>query len=595
MFKLKNMRIKKRLTTGFIMVSMIMAVAAVIGCVAMVIVADQYAGALKDYGFSQGDIGKAMAAFADMRSATRAAVGYGEVASIEQAAAMHDEKKAEFEGYMETIGKELLNQEEREPYDNTMEILEQYWNIDSLVLLLGKSSVDIEQSKKAQRMAAEQLDPKYDEIYSQLVTLMEVKVSEGNSLSSFLKSLSLILVVAVLLIIMAAIFVSTRLGISIANGIAVPMGELSSRFKTFAKGDLGSPFPVVDSGDEVADMVKEAEDMAGNLNLIIADAGTLLSEMADGNYTVSTKMEEKYIGDFAALKDAMGRMNHQMNETLLHIDSVANQVSMGACSLAEAAQALAEGATDQAGSVEELQATITDIVNGIQKTAESVEESYRQAELYVKEADHSRGEMQAMVSAMERINDASQKIENIISEIEDIADQTNLLSLNATIEAARAGEAGRGFAVVADQIRKLAEQSARSAADTRQIIEGSLQEIVEGNKSAERAAWSIEEIVKGVKKIADSSEKLSVIAREQASAMEQVEANVGQIAEVIQTNSETAGTSSATSEELSAQAVSMSEMVGRFVLREDGRQESEGTDLLSCAGSEDGGCDSEVC
>lgn len=52
----------------------------------------------------------------------------------------------------------------------------------------------------------------------------------------------------------------------------------------------------------------------------------------------------------------------------------------------------------------------------------------------------------------------------------------------------RAGEAGRGFAVVADQIRQLAEQSTKSAVDTRELIEGSLEEIAEGNKAADKAA-----------------------------------------------------------------------------------------------------------
>ena len=118
-----------------------------------------------------------------------------------------------------------------------------------------------------------------------------------------------------------------------------------------------------------------------------------------------------------------------------------------------------------------------------------------QAKKYAYEADNSRTEMKAMVEAMARINETSKNIENIISEIEDIASQTNLLSLNASIEAARAGEAGRGFAVVADQIRQLAEQSTKSAVDTRELIEGSLQEISEGNKAAESAAASIEIVV----------------------------------------------------------------------------------------------------
>ena len=124
---------------------------------------------------------------------------------------------------------------------------------------------------------------------------------------------------------------------------------------------------------------------------------------------------------------------------------------------------------------------------------------------------------------MQRISESSMKIENIISELEDIASQTNLLSLNASIEAARAGEAGKGFAVVADQIRKLAEQSAASAVSTRELIEGSIHDVEEGNKAVVLVSETLDEVIKGINAIADTSKSLSENSQSQATAMEQAE------------------------------------------------------------------------
>ena len=190
------------------------------------------------------------------------------------------------------------------------------------------------------------------------------------------------------------------------------------------------------------------------------------------------------------------------------------------------------------------------------------------AQQYADQADNSREEMKYMMAAMERINEASTRIGNIISEIEAIAAQTNLLSLNASIEAARAGESGRGFAVVADQIRELADQSAQAAVDTRELIEGSVQEVTEGNRAAERASKAIESVVAGIKEIADFSRSLKVMVEDQTEAMRQAESGVNQISEVVQSNAATAEEASATSEELSAQASILDELVGQFVLSE---------------------------
>ena len=130
-------------------------------------------------------------------------------------------------------------------------------------------------------------------------------------------------------------------------------------------------------------------------------------------------------------------------------------------------------------------------------------------------AEGSRGDMEAMVDAMHRISEASEKISEIIVQIEDIASQTNLLSLNASIEAARAGDAGKGFAVVADQIRNLAEQSAKSAVDSKSLIETAINKVEEGSHNAIKASDSLKEVVDGVKLVAEGSKKLKEISLEQ--------------------------------------------------------------------------------
>ena len=562
-----ELKIRERLSKSYLQVIFIASISAIVGIIALLVMTRMYNNALNNYGFSQGDIGKAMTAFSGARSEVRAAVGYMDEDIISDAKDTYYTRKDSFQQYLDDIESSMVTQAGKDAYNQIVKDLDGYWDLSDQLIEEG-STTDQEISKKVQRREADELGPAYQVVYNDLKNLMNIYVQKGDQIESVLAVMEIIAVIIMIAVIILSILSGRRYGNQIADGISKPLQQISERLKTFAEGDLDSEFPEHDAKDEVAEMIETARKMADNLNVIISDSGKLLNEMADGNFAVATEHEERYTGKFNDLLIGIRNMNRKIDESLRQVEETAEQVSLGSGNMAEAAQSLAEGATEQAGAVEELQATIADITANVEHTAENLQKSHADARKYADDADHSREQMHAMVEAMQRISESSMKIENIISELEDIASQTNLLSLNASIEAARAGEAGKGFAVVADQIRKLAEQSAASAVSTRELIEGSIHDVGEGNKAVALVSETLDEVIKGINDIADTSKSLSENSQSQATAMEQAEQGVNQISEVVQSNSAMAQETSATSEELSAQAETLDNLVRQFTLRE---------------------------
>ena len=560
--------IQARISDAFIRVMILLCIGSVVGIIAIFVMSSQYESAMENYGFSQGDIGMVMSSFAETRSALRGAIGYEEQEEIDELLEAYEEEKALFNQYFEELAEHMVTDAGREAYKSIEDSLEGYWELSDEILKEG-AVTDREVSAKAQSRACEELGPRYEAVYAALDDLMNVNVKKGDETRSIMLVAKIVVLISMVEIVLVALMRATRIAKKIAYGIQKPLEELGARLNAFAHGYLDSPFPQIDTQDEIALMIDECNAMADNLNAIMSDTGYLLGMMAEGNFAIGTAIEEKYEGKFQDLLLSMRKLNRQLDGTLRQINQSSEQVSAGANQLAESAQDLAEGATDQAGAVEELVATVESVTNISQESAENASKAAVMTKESAENANESREKMNELTEAMRRITDTSKEIENIIATIEDIASQTNLLSLNASIEAARAGEAGKGFAVVADQIGKLASDSASSAVMTRELIGKALEEIRQGNEIAELSVKEIEEIIDSMETFAQMASGSAEASRTQADMLKQVEAGIEQISSVVQSNSAASEETSAVSEELSAQATSLEELVEKFELREE--------------------------
>ena len=567
-FNFKGVRIEKRLKKAFNIVTIISAVASLIGLLGIVVVTTNFKNAMSSYALPQGDIALFMKEYAECRSNMRGIIGYEDQELKDKLVEKHEVCKASTYERLAEIEKTMVTAEGKAVYSEIASALDAYFEVEAQVIETGCSESQ-RLGRKAQLMAQEEAAPLYEALDTATLKLMDINVEKEHEMEKVCDLLEYGAILLMAILTVCIVIISRRISVVIANGISKPLDELSERLNSFENGDISSPFPEYHENDEIGDMVKVVSSTTLKLKKIFEDLENLLNQMADGNFNIKTACEEEYVGEYQGLLLSARQMNRKMDAALKDVRNASEMVSAGSTNLAEGAQALAEGATEQATSIQEMQANIDELTSGLEQCAADMVDAYNKARECAKTAESSHEEMTSMVSSMERISDTSSKIESIIGEIEDIAEQTNLLSLNAAIEAARAGDAGRGFAVVADQIRNLADQSAKSAINTRELIESSVYEIGVGTKAALKTAEVLNGVVTSVEEIAETSKQMNESIKVQVDSIEQANSELERISEVVQNNSATAQESSATSEELSAQAISMDELVGRFQLRED--------------------------
>ena len=360
------------------------------------------------------------------------------------------------------------------------------------------------------------------------------------------------------------------IGAYIKRTVSKPLFRLTILAQTLEQGDLGlnqhqTMMVEIDSNDEIGTLSKCFDNTISRLRNYIGEISHMLEAIAGGDLTA--QITQEYVGDFAAIRTSLNDILQRLNSTVGQIVSSAEHVSAGAEQMSVASQALSQGSMEQTGAVEELEETMRSVTSSVKQTAESVQRAREQVDGMGVQLAEGNQRMHEMTGAMREISDSSNEIEKIIKTIEDIAFQTNILALNAAVEAARAGTAGKGFAVVADEVRNLAAKSAEASQSTSALIGRSIAAVNQGTQIAGATARQLEGIVANANGIVETINAIAADAQTQAGAVEQIQDQIGQITGVVQTNSSTAEESAATSQELSAQASVLKQLVKTFRLR----------------------------
>lgn len=428
-------------------------------------------------------------------------------------------------------------------------------------LVLETNGVDKE---AAQEMADAELTVNLNELINSIHSISDSYNSMNEQASAIVTSAitfsTIIGLICLLAMLIYSLVISNKMSKTIAKPI-VAVSEWADTLSTGAdhieKADMGpeSDIPLV----EIQRMVKAFTAMSAN----IKENVDVVRKVADGDMTAFVNIRSS--------QDTLGKSLYKMVQSndimFAQITQIAKSVTDGTDSISAAAKLLADSCTEQANNITDLQDEIEHTNKLTRENARDAAHASSLANTIHNEITVSKGKMQKLVEAIKDIFEASEKVFGVISDIESIANQTNLLAINANIEASRAGAAGKSFAVVASSVKELADKSAESALETKNLIEDTMNKAKHGSLLSDETYTAFESIINSLEQVIGVSEKIAESGAKQQSNMENIKNTIDDISKVVAGNAASSEQSAAMTVEISKNANTLKEAMDQFQLR----------------------------
>jgi methyl-accepting chemotaxis protein len=610
---LNNIKIGTKLVGGFIIVTILLAVVAVMGYINMKNINDGMTAMYFDRLVPIQQLGQANA---DMYKIRGDVFKYAVLAKTEGVAILNSIKAAKastdenIKAYRAT---QLLDSEKE-----GLAVFDPAWalyssEVDKVIGLMqagnseaAKACIEDGGSTANARKAA-------DAVLAKLITI-NVKAAEATNTdgdNTFMSATIIIAAVSITAIILALV-----VAFVLSNSITGPLSKGVGMMKEMVLGHLNIRLKM-GRRDEIGQLANAMDAFTDDLQNIVVSA---MKKISDNDLTseVTPKDDKDEIGpalkttieslralvvklksvskDLAEGSAQLGQASDQAGQATNQIAQSSQQVAQGAASqatslqdtvkaveqLSRAIDQIAKGAQEQSGLIEkniqavsQVSTAITQVTGNAQQAADgarvaadSARKGADMARETVKGMENIKVTMEAASAKVNYLGERSKEIGKIVKAIDDIANQTNLLALNAAVEAARAGEQGRGFAVVADEVRKLAERSSVATKEIADLIGGiqngvsetivamqkGSQEVASGYELANRAGQALDEILGKAKDVGAQVEQISSAAQ-QLTAMSTEMVKLGDsISAIVEENT-------AATEEMAASAKEVSKAI----------------------------------